>query len=199
LKTFSVARILLATCLLASATFATAAPTLLVTNGMLMGAKNVSVDGTLYNVSFKEGSCSSLFNGCLQSAFAFNTPESAVAAARALLDQVFLDGPAGNFNSQSKTTFGCEESYCMNFIPYNVSFGGIEVDFAYSQNSDSATLADIIRLAAVEADQDTSLYPDRNFAVFEIATPDATVPEPSTMALLGLALAGMTTLRRRKS
>jgi hypothetical protein len=65
MRIFAAARALFATFLIASATVATAAPTLLVTNGILKGADNVTVNGTLYNVTFADGSFNSLFNGCV--------------------------------------------------------------------------------------------------------------------------------------
>ena len=52
--------------LLASLGFASNAyaATLNVVDGQLMGASNVSVDGSLYDVQFLDGSCIDLYNGC---------------------------------------------------------------------------------------------------------------------------------------
>lgn len=58
----------------------------------LLGATNVDVNGILYDVSFQDGTCSELFNGCDQlSDFTFINESDATAAAQALMDQVLLD------------------------------------------------------------------------------------------------------------
>lgn len=61
------------------------------TNGELTGAKNVLVNGSLYDVEFKEGSCYALFDLCTNTTqFVFNTQAQAQAASAALLSQVFV-------------------------------------------------------------------------------------------------------------
>lgn len=75
-------------------------------SGQLRGAAGVDVGGTLYDVTFREGTCTALFDGCDDpSDFTFTTLTDAQAASQALLNQVFIDGPAGNFVSPS-LTFG---------------------------------------------------------------------------------------------
>lgn len=66
---------------------AATAPRLLVNgNGLLTGANGVDVNGTLYDVTFQEGSCVALFSGCDSAAdFAFGTDVAASAASSALL------------------------------------------------------------------------------------------------------------------
>jgi hypothetical protein len=59
-----------------------------VSGGQLLGAHNVDVLGTLYDVTFLNGTCIDLFSGCDEpSDFAFNTQASATAAGQALLDR----------------------------------------------------------------------------------------------------------------
>ncbi len=76
----------------------------------------------LYDVAFLEGSCATLFNGCDElSDFTFQSLSTALAAAQALIDQVFLDVAVGKeFDSQPTLTFGCpgDINLCISFIPY---------------------------------------------------------------------------------
>jgi hypothetical protein len=77
---------------------------LIVYSGKLFGATEVLVDGYLYDVSFVDGTCIDLFLGCdTNSDFTFHTPGEGVLASQALIDQVLLDGPLGNFHSDSQT------------------------------------------------------------------------------------------------
>jgi hypothetical protein len=114
-------QVLAATCTFFVAAHAGAAAVLLVdANGVLTGANNVSVDGTLYNVSFGDGSCNSLFNNCAASSFAFSTSAAALKASQALLDQVLVDGPSGKFDTVTDKIKGCTYSdYCIVFTPYS--------------------------------------------------------------------------------
>ena len=78
------------------------AATLIVSDGELIGATGVNVDGQLYNVEFLDGACTELFTGCDSAAdSAFRDEGAAVRASQALLAQVFVDGPAGPFDSLS--------------------------------------------------------------------------------------------------
>ena len=63
-----------------------AAATLLVNgSGQLTGAAGVNVNGTLYDVTFVEGTCFDLFTGCDALAdFTFITAADALAASEAL-------------------------------------------------------------------------------------------------------------------
>ena len=93
----------------------------LVNLGNLSGDK----DG-MYAVEFRGGNCISRFSGCdnPEEDFAFTNAADAAAAAQALLDQVLLDGPAGNFDSDFLLTRGCRPSgsrpYCVIFIPWDL-------------------------------------------------------------------------------
>jgi len=52
---------------------AQAVPTLIIDSGQLVGADNVDVSGSLYDVRFEEGFCNSLFGGVCQ--FQFFIPD----------------------------------------------------------------------------------------------------------------------------
>ena len=98
---------------LGCASLADANPVLLVNGGgILTGARNVDVDGLFYDVKFVDGTCHDVFAGCdALSDFQFATFEGAVAAADALLKQVFVDVPSvGNFDTHPELTFGCTDA-----------------------------------------------------------------------------------------
>ena len=99
---------------------AAGAATLDVVGGQLLGASGVLVDGELYDVEFIDGSCIALFSGCDSSTdFAFANEAGGLAAATALANQVFLDGPEGNFDTLPGLTFGCgDATLCEAYIPY---------------------------------------------------------------------------------
>ena len=88
--------ILCAAALAVVSQLASAATNLVVEGGELIGATGVNVNGFLYDVSFSDGSCISLFGGCTSpSQFAFTDRTTALAASQALLDTVFLDSSRG--------------------------------------------------------------------------------------------------------
>lgn len=95
----------------------------IVVDGTLRGATGVEVAGSVYDVEFVEGSCSSLFAGCDEdSDFLFTDRATAGLAAGALLDQVFIDGDAGLFDSNPELTHGCPSGShplgCRAYVPY---------------------------------------------------------------------------------
>ena len=194
---------LVAICAFAVTAHASAAPTLLVNNdGILTGATGIDVGGTKYNVTFADGSCNSLFNGCIQSSFSFDNVFNALMAAQALFDQAFVDGAAGQFDSQPNKVFGCyavEE--CVTLIPYGLSTYSplgrkLVISGASINNSSQSDFVDETYRFGSPADMTSDGF--FNYAIFELSSP-ADVPEPTSIALFGLALAGLAFNRRRKT
>jgi len=76
-----------------SAGLSQAAPILDVdSNGILIGARNVDVNGVLYDVEFKDGTCISLYDGCdAPSDFPFSTQADAQAASISMFAFVLID------------------------------------------------------------------------------------------------------------
>ena len=84
--------------------------------GMLVGATGVLVNGKRYDVTFQSATCNAQFDGC--SRFDFGTMEEALAAAHALLEQVFV----GKYDLEPMLTRGCTEaSVCIFAIPYSTT------------------------------------------------------------------------------
>jgi hypothetical protein len=175
-------------CLAASAN----AATLNVVGGLLRGASNVDVGGNLYDVVFTDGTCIALFSGCdSNSDFAFTTEAAGLAAATALADQVFLDGPEGNFDTLPGLTFGCgDELRCEPYIPYSTN--GTTLLAARLRNITPAGSDSISANHLFSRSNDLSL----DTATYAVFTP---VPEPSTASLLALGLVGLAAKRRRSN
>ena len=85
------------------ATQAAAVPVALINgSGQLTGATGVVVGALTYNVNFVDGSCISLFGGCLNASFDFHTNADAIAASQALFTQII-----SGFGNQPVKVFGC--------------------------------------------------------------------------------------------
>lgn len=173
------------------------AATLEVVGGQLIGASGVEVDGAYYHVEFTDGTCIALFNGCDElSDFTFQSPTTASAAGQALLDQVFVDGPFGLFDSNPALVAGCEETSCSTYIPY-LSIEGVVFLSSYVRNLNSPGNDSVQGFIMGDASFNTADTGFRNFAVFA----PRPVPLPATAPLFLVALAGLALLnwRRRKS
>ncbi|MCA8967340.1 MAG: hypothetical protein KDC48_20835, partial [Planctomycetes bacterium] len=189
-------RRLLAGVLACAPLMAGAAPVLDVSAGQLLGASGVDVGGTLYDVRFVDGSCAALFNGCDEvSDFTFTTMTSAHAAAQALLDEVFLDGSLGDFDTVPSLINGCTASdHCSPLTPYELSSSGTGFSGASARNAVSESgdvVADPLFSAALDLSDPVNGASARvTFALWTLSatTPPTGVPEPPTAAPLGPGL-----------
>ena len=168
-------------------------------SGNLLGARNVLVNGTLYDVDFSDGTCASLFTGCDDSGdFIFATEMDAILASNALLEQVFLDIDIGNFDSSPNLTRGISNAYLgevstpWGFVSYADGYvrTSMAINFTNSIYDTDRSDTEIRTVTGT-----TVRVRDKAWAVWAKAT---AVPEPSTVILLFLGLAGLSFARYRR-
>lgn len=164
--------------------------------GKLLGADGVLVGGTAYDVRFVDGTCAEVFGVCDPAHFTFTTVDAAVAATTALLNDVFVDGAAGPFNSRPELTAGCELSpvgSCVAVTPYALL--NLDVPSVFAHNS-ADPAADQLggNNFATSDDFATSAY--EVWAVWTRSAPSP-VPAPPSLWLAAAALGLMGLARRR--
>lgn len=160
---------------------ARAVPVLVSEAGLLVGAKGVLVGGVSYDVSFVDGSCISLFDNC--SKLAFTSADQALLASQALLDQVLV----GAYDEPGLVR-GCESTnFCDIYTPYDGV--GFFIDVSIARNDAGIDSASNRAAGSVF---DTSNFTFANYASWmRSPSPDVEVPEPGSVALLSIALAGL--------
>jgi hypothetical protein len=176
------------------------AATLDVVGSVLHGAFGVDVGGTLYDVEFVDGTCIDVFNGCDDlTDFTFTDAPSATLASEALLDQVFLDGPSGNFDSDPALTNGCPSLFsgqCFTWVPYTFNTVTLFGKVAVNVDPSIATLLD--RIGNASAGITTARTDTIGYLTYSRWS-TSSVPEPSTALLLSLGLTGLAAKGRRRS
>lgn len=170
-------------------------------SGILTGASGVLVSGSVYDVTFDDGTCEALFSGCDSvDDFEFTSEAAATAAANALLDQVFV----GDFDTNAAKTRGCPQggdlgdvNLCTAMTPFGFLFLGRPT---YMGALNYGAGVDSVELIGTSTTADTSggrLGPYYVWAKWS-AQPDVNVPLPGTMLLFCLSLSLLRLSRRGK-
>jgi hypothetical protein len=170
-------------------------------NGVLTGATGITV-GSLagtYSVEFRDGSCISLFGGCVSTSFDFTDINVAGDAARALSDSVFT----GVFDTQQTRTFGCpgpatgELQACSIYTPFELFDSGSDTGVMSAvfinrelESGDGVTYSELTKTF------DTGI--NGGAVVYAVWSRESSVPEPGTLGLLGLAGAALAWSQRRR-
>ena len=173
-----------------------------ISGGQLMGAKNVEVNGTKYDVSFVDGTCIAIFDGCDEvSDFTFHTQADATAASEVLMNTVFVDGPLGDFDTRPDLTNGITVSWTgWIWTAYGFSganyWSGMGVE-NWDANAWSPSDSVVQRNDAKSRDFSNDDW--HVWAVWSNASGGVPVSEPSILFLLLSGLVGFTVLQKRSS
>lgn len=187
---------------------ANAASLIVDANGILLGADQVNVDNALYNVRFLDGTCGDLYNGCDEigdASFAPPQPLEATASAlRALMDQVFLDGPLGAFDTDPSLINGCSlgtDNCLVSTLGYIEPFGSPDLASRLVTNAaDEGSVQEGSLSIGLNFATATPLGPDVDLgSVFDMGstggtnavfTPVPPIPLPASFTLLASCVLG---------
>jgi hypothetical protein len=177
------------------------AATAIFAGGLLTGAQNVNVSGTLYDVDFFDGVCAGLIGGCDEvSDFVFQSFDAAEAASQALRDQVLIGSTLGSFILEPENISGCTSmSQCLIMTPHDLvdlNEDGLynQVRFVAAYIGDGGTTSTTSGGRNIGIDM--SFASNRVWADWQAVA----VPLPAAFPLLGtgLALLGFLGWRRRR-
>jgi hypothetical protein len=167
-------------------------------NGKLAGAKNLLVEGNLFDVSFVDGTCASVFSGCDSPLdFQFQDSFYGRAATQALFDQVLT----GIYDSDPTRTAGCSFSLaCVVTTPFDTSVNNDSLSWVLAMNGEDIRVADAIEVSG-NARRSQLDFTNEIAYVWAVWAPAgrATVPEPASLGLVLCGLAALGAYTRRQS
>jgi hypothetical protein len=196
-KSIFLSLVLAATTFVLPVSKAQASPILIVDNGQLLGANNIDINGSIFDVRFIDGVCADLFGGvCSRSNFTFQTQADGISAAAAIVDQIFNSVAGSPFDIDPELIFGCTNTIsCQILIPINI-FPGLLLNSAVVGNSNGPG-AGAGATTNIRTGDSLALDARRVFASF---TPSlsTSVPEPSVIVMLLGGILGLGVLRRKQ-
>lgn len=150
-------------------------------SGVLTGARAVYVSGVYYDVTFADGSCNLLYDGCKDENIILETRAMAEAAAQALQGQVFT----GKYELANGKIAGCSSTgSCYTRLAFR---GGVadKVNYVTIFNSGAGTASDKIFAETLAAAANSGNASNVNVALFRVAKDQVSaVPVPSPLLLL---------------
>lgn len=167
-------------------------------NNELIGANNVDVSGVLYDVEFIEGTVPGVFG--VVPVLVATTQAEAGSFSQALLDQVFINIPLGNFDLTPSLTKGCEIFFtdsCYAYTPYSQnSATSVLAVGARNEVEGSGSFDAVTQRVQYNFTTNTSSFPNQVFAKWTLAE-TAPVPVPAAFWLFTAALACLVRCKKK--
>ena len=192
--------------LLATASVGAASAATLVVDGdgLLIGGRDVDLDGVLYEVQFRDDTFTNIFGDA--SGLDATSEAEAVSFAQALIEQLFLDSDLGLFDTDPELIFGCSEGdrRCEVLIPFAVDGILVETVTALNRRAESSFEDEVqVRAITPTVDGDQGQVTTRVYADFALQGPAAAVPAIGPTGLIALASlllgTGVRAVRRPRS